>query len=98
MLGAAKILNYLMVILITKVAQNWVWKINLMLLMLPFILEKKMSLKKIPTFDGLGPERTGNFCGACMTGCRNNSKNTLDKIIYTSATLWSSNTSRTRSI
>lgn len=33
-----------------------------------------------PYFDGKGPERTGcNFCGACMTGCRNNSKNTLDK-------------------
>ncbi len=36
--------------------------------------------KEDPYFDGLGPERTGcNFCGACMTGCRNNSKNTLDK-------------------
>ncbi len=36
--------------------------------------------KPDPYFDGLGPERTGcNFCGACMTGCRNNSKNTLDK-------------------
>ncbi|HQV52052.1 MAG: GMC family oxidoreductase [Flavobacteriales bacterium] len=33
-----------------------------------------------PYFDGQGPERTGcNYCGACMTGCRNNSKNTLDK-------------------
>lgn len=33
-----------------------------------------------PYFDGKGPERTGcNFCGACMTGCPNNSKNTLDK-------------------
>jgi cholesterol oxidase len=33
-----------------------------------------------PYFDGRGPERTGcNFCGACMTGCRNNAKNTLDK-------------------
>ena len=36
--------------------------------------------KKDPYFNGEGPERTGcNFCGACMTGCRNNSKNTLDK-------------------
>ena len=36
--------------------------------------------KNDPYFEGLGPERTGcNFCGACMTGCRNNSKNTLDK-------------------
>lgn len=33
-----------------------------------------------PYFEGMGPERTGcNYCGACMTGCRNNSKNTLDK-------------------
>jgi cholesterol oxidase len=36
--------------------------------------------KEDPYFNGEGPERTGcNFCGACMTGCRNNSKNTLDK-------------------
>ena len=36
--------------------------------------------KEDPYFDGMGPDRTGcNFCGACMTGCRNNSKNTLDK-------------------
>lgn len=33
-----------------------------------------------PYFDGEGPERVGcNFCGRCMTGCPNNSKNTLDK-------------------
>lgn len=33
-----------------------------------------------PYFDGKGPDRKGcNYCGACMTGCRNNSKNTLDK-------------------
>jgi hypothetical protein len=47
-LGAAKILNYLMVILIAKVAQNWVWKINLMLLMCLFILRCNVT-KKIPT-------------------------------------------------
>ena len=36
--------------------------------------------KEDPYFEGKGPERTGcNYCGACMTGCRNNSKNTLDK-------------------
>jgi cholesterol oxidase len=36
--------------------------------------------KDDPYFEGMGPKRTGcNFCGACMTGCRNNSKNTLDK-------------------
>ena len=33
-----------------------------------------------PYFEGQGPKRTGcNFCGACMTGCRFNAKNTLDK-------------------
>lgn len=33
-----------------------------------------------PYFEGKGPERKGcNYCGACMTGCPNNSKNSLDK-------------------
>jgi len=33
-----------------------------------------------PFFSGLGPERsTCTFCGACMVGCRQNAKNTLDK-------------------
>jgi cholesterol oxidase len=33
-----------------------------------------------PYFNGAGPERAGcNFCGGCMTGCRYNAKNTLDK-------------------
>lgn len=33
-----------------------------------------------PFFDGEGPRRSGcNHCGACMTGCRYNAKNTLDK-------------------
>ncbi len=33
-----------------------------------------------PYFNGEGPERTGCiFCGACMTGCRYNAKNSLDK-------------------
>ena len=33
-----------------------------------------------PYFNGDGPEREGcRFCGACMTGCRYNAKNTLDK-------------------
>jgi len=36
--------------------------------------------QKDPYFDGEGPDRAGcNFCGACMTGCRHNAKNTLDK-------------------
>ncbi len=35
---------------------------------------------KDPYFDGKGPDRTGCIhCGACMTGCRNNAKNTLDR-------------------
>jgi cholesterol oxidase len=33
-----------------------------------------------PYFNGEGPDRTGCiFCGSCMTGCRHNAKNTLDK-------------------
>jgi cholesterol oxidase len=33
-----------------------------------------------PYFQGKGPRRSGcNHCGACMTGCRYNAKNTLDK-------------------
>jgi cholesterol oxidase len=33
-----------------------------------------------PFFNGLGPARsTCTFCGACMVGCRQNAKNTLDK-------------------
>ena len=33
-----------------------------------------------PYFNGKGPRRSGcNHCGSCMTGCRYNAKNTLDK-------------------
>jgi cholesterol oxidase len=33
-----------------------------------------------PYFNGEGPEREGcSFCGGCMTGCRHNAKNSLDK-------------------
>lgn len=33
-----------------------------------------------PYFNGKGPVRTGCIqCGSCMTGCRHNAKNTLDK-------------------
>ena len=33
-----------------------------------------------PFFDGEGPRRTGcTFCGGCMSGCRENAKNTLPK-------------------
>lgn len=35
---------------------------------------------KDPYFDGKGPDRKGCIhCGECMTGCRHNAKNTLDK-------------------
>lgn len=35
---------------------------------------------KDPYFEGKGPDRTGCIhCGECMTGCRHNAKNTLDK-------------------
>ncbi|MCX6252364.1 MAG: GMC family oxidoreductase [Bacteroidetes bacterium] len=35
---------------------------------------------KDPYFNGKGPERKGCIhCGACMTGCRQNAKNSLDK-------------------
>ncbi|MEE8335718.1 MAG: FAD-dependent oxidoreductase [Candidatus Neomarinimicrobiota bacterium] len=35
---------------------------------------------KDPYFEGKGPDRTGCiFCGSCLTGCRHNAKNTLDK-------------------
>jgi cholesterol oxidase len=35
---------------------------------------------KDPFFNGDGPDRAGcTYCGACMTGCRENAKNTLDK-------------------
>ena len=41
---------------------------------------KPDEVVKDPYFDGKGPDRAGcNFCGACMTGCRYNAKNTLDK-------------------
>ncbi|WP_423819476.1 GMC oxidoreductase [Salinimicrobium sp. TIG7-5_MAKvit] len=41
---------------------------------------KEGETKEDPYFGGKGPDRTGcNFCGGCMTGCRYNAKNTLDK-------------------
>lgn len=41
---------------------------------------KEGETVKDPYFDGKGPNRTGCiFCGGCMTGCRHNAKNTLDK-------------------
>ena len=37
-------------------------------------------IAKDPYFNGQGPDRKGCvFCGGCMTGCRHNSKNSLDK-------------------
>ena len=44
-----------------------------------FFGEENKTVKD-PYFKGKGPDRSGcNFCGACMTGCRYNAKNTLDK-------------------
>ena len=41
---------------------------------------KEGETVKDPYFGGKGPSRTGcKFCGGCMTGCRHNAKNTLDK-------------------
>jgi cholesterol oxidase len=41
---------------------------------------EKGILSEDPFFKGEGPERTGcELCGACMTGCRKNAKNTLVK-------------------
>ncbi|MBL8111496.1 MAG: GMC family oxidoreductase [Acidobacteria bacterium] len=41
---------------------------------------KAGELTPDPYFGGKGPARTGcTFCGACMTGCREGAKNTLDK-------------------
>jgi cholesterol oxidase len=38
------------------------------------------SYQDDPYFDGKGPARRGcTQCGSCMTGCKNNAKNTLDK-------------------
>ncbi len=45
-----------------------------------FFGDKENKTHKDPYFEGKGPERKScNFCGQCMTGCPNNSKNTLDK-------------------
>ncbi|HEB61610.1 MAG TPA: GMC family oxidoreductase, partial [Bacteroidetes bacterium] len=45
-----------------------------------FFDEKANQIHPDPYFDGEGPERKScNYCGRCMTGCPNNSKNSLDK-------------------
>jgi cholesterol oxidase len=45
-----------------------------------FFGNKKNDQHNDPYFNGKGPERVScNFCGKCMTGCPNNSKNSLDK-------------------
>jgi cholesterol oxidase len=42
-----------------------------------------------PYFGGAGPERAGCIgCGACMVGCRENAKNTLDKNYLFFAEKW----------
>jgi cholesterol oxidase len=43
-------------------------------------LESPNRKSAIPIFGGEGPRRSGcNMCGGCMTGCRYDAKNTLDK-------------------
>jgi cholesterol oxidase len=43
-------------------------------------LGKPGETVKDPYFGGVGPDRTGCIhCGQCMTGCRHNAKNTLEK-------------------
>ena len=45
--------------------------------------------KPDPYFAGAGPERAGCIgCGACMVGCRENAKNTLDKNYLFFAEKW----------
>ncbi len=42
--------------------------------------EKQGNFEQDPYFQGEGPDRKGCIeCGSCMTGCRYNAKNTLDK-------------------
>lgn len=42
--------------------------------------DQKGNFVKDPYFDGEGPDRKGCIeCASCMTGCRHNAKNTLDK-------------------
>lgn len=42
--------------------------------------KNNMEFEADPYFDGKGPKRRGCIeCGSCMTGCRHNAKNTLDK-------------------
>jgi cholesterol oxidase len=42
--------------------------------------ENQGETVKDPYFNGKGPDRAGcTFCGGCITGCRHNAKNTLDK-------------------
>ena len=44
-----------------------------------FFGEEGITVKD-PYFKGDGPDRAGCiYCGACMTGCRHNAKNSLDK-------------------
>lgn len=63
-----------------KMAKNLDIQKNFSATRVAIFFGKPNQTQKDPYFNGEGLERTGcNFCGACMTGCRHNAKNTLDK-------------------
>ena len=63
-----------------KVAEDLDIKIKFDATRVGVFFGKPNHKQKDPYFNGEGPDRSGcNFCGACMTGCRYNAKNTLDK-------------------
>lgn len=50
---------------------------------------QKAVKQKDPYFEGEGPDRIGcELCGACMTGCNKDAKNTLDKNYLYFAEKW----------
>ncbi|SDR78204.1 cholesterol oxidase [Gillisia sp. Hel1_33_143] len=62
-----------------KVAEDLDIKENFEATRVAVFFGKPNITQKDPYFNGEGPDRSGcTFCGACMTGCRYNAKNTLD--------------------
>jgi cholesterol oxidase len=63
-----------------KVAENLEIKEKFEATRVAVFFDESGKTVKDPYFNGEGPDRSGCiFCGACMTGCRYNAKNTLDK-------------------